>query len=47
LLCPWWFNKLMSEKLLHWDNHYANEDERLIAKEDNKNSRLKILMDSM
>ena len=43
LLCPWFYHKIMSKKLLDWDQNYANEDERKIAEEDNKNSDIKAL----
>ena len=44
LLSPWWYHKIMAKKLLDWDINYANNDEREIAKEDNKKSGIKILM---
>ena len=43
LLCPWFYHKIMSKKLLDWDQNYANEDEKKIAEEDNKNSDIKAL----
>ncbi len=44
LLCPWWYHKVMTEKLLDWDRKYANDNERKIASEDNKNSGIKLLI---
>ena len=44
LLLPWWYNKIMAKKLIHWDQNYANDDEKQIAKLDNKNSGIKELM---
>ncbi len=44
LLFPWWYHKIMAKKLIDWDQNYANDDERQIAKEDNQNSGIKILM---
>ena len=43
-LCPWWYHQVMAKKLLDWDENYANEDEKNIAKERNRNSGIKILM---
>ena len=34
----------MAKKLIHWDQNYANDDEKQIAKLDNKNSGIKALM---
>ena len=34
----------MAKKLIDWDQNYANDDERQIAKEDNQNSGIKTLM---
>ena len=34
----------MTEKLLDWDRKYANDNERKIASEDNKNSGIKLLI---
>ena len=44
LLCPWWYHKMMAKKLLDWDQNYANDNEKEIAREDNKKSGIKILM---
>ena len=44
LLCPWWYHKIMAKKLLDWDENYANDDEREIAKEYNQKSGIKILI---
>ena len=44
LLLPWWYNIIMAKKLIHWDQNYANDDEKQIAKLDNKNSGIKALM---
>ena len=44
LLCPWWYHRVMAKKLLDWDQNYANDNERKIASEDNRNSGLKLLM---
>tara|TARA_Y100001970_G_scaffold155575_1_gene190465 strand:+ start:1844 stop:2980 length:1137 start_codon:yes stop_codon:yes gene_type:complete len=44
LLLPWYYHRIMAIKLIDWDRRYANDDEKEIAKEDNKNSGLKILI---
>jgi alkane 1-monooxygenase len=37
LIPPLWF-RIMEKKLAHWDEHYANEEERkIIAQLNNKN----------
>ena len=44
LLLPWYYHRIMAIKLMDWDRRYANDDEKKIANEDNKNSGLKILI---
>ena len=44
LLFPWWYHKIMARKLIDWDQNYASDDEKKIAKEDNQNSGIKVLM---
>ena len=44
LLCPWWYHRMMAKKLLDWDQNYANDNEKEIAREDNQKSGIKILM---
>lgn len=39
LVPPLW-HKLMTPKVLHWDRHYANAEERQLAMEDSLNSNL-------
>ena len=44
LFLPWWYHKIMAKKLIDWDENHATDDERQIAREDNQNSGIKILM---
>ena len=44
LLFPWWYHRIMAKKLIEWDNNYANDDEKKIAKEDNLNSGIRTLI---
>ena len=46
LLFPWSYHQVMAKKLIDWDKNYANKDERKIAMLDNKNSGIKILIQS-
>ena len=46
LLLPWWYHKIMAKKLIDWDKNYANDDEKEIARQDNQNSGLKVLIEA-
>ena len=44
LLFPWIYHRIMAKKLIEWDQNYANEDEKKIAMEDNRNSGIRTLI---
>ena len=46
LLFPWWYHRVMAKKLIEWDTYYANDDEKEIARQDNQNSGLKVLIEA-
>jgi len=43
---PYFYHKIMAKKLIHWDLNYASSGEKEIAKTQNKNSGIKLLVES-
>ena len=44
IFLPFIFHKIMVRKLIEWDQQYATIGERYLAKQQNKNSGIKLLM---
>ncbi|MFL2983231.1 MAG: alkane 1-monooxygenase [Candidatus Neomarinimicrobiota bacterium] len=46
LFLPFFFHSMMAKKLLEWDEKFASDSERMLAKEQNQNSGIPILLES-
>lgn len=46
LLAPYYFHKIMSRKLIEWDNKFASTKERILSAKQNKSSGIRFLLDS-
>ena len=47
LFLPNYFHKVMAKKLIDWDKRFATDKERVLAAEQNKNSGIPALMESI
>ena len=47
LIAPFIFHRVMAKKLIEWDEIYASNEERALAKEQNKNSGIPLLVNSL
>ena len=45
LFLPYLFHRMMARKLLDWDERFATSEERALAREQNKNSGISLLLD--
>jgi len=45
LFLPYFFHRMMARKLLDWDERFATNEERALAREQNKNSGISLLLD--
>ncbi len=46
LFLPFFFHRMMAKKLLDWDENFANQKEKILAKQQNKNSGITLLADN-
>ena len=46
LFLPFFFHRMMAKKLLDWDENFANQKEKILAKQQNKNSGISLLADN-
>ena len=47
LIAPFLFHRVMAKKLIEWDQKYASAPERELAKKQNKNSGIPLLINSL
>jgi len=47
IFTPYFFHRMMANKLIDWDNNHASDQERLIAAQQNKNSGIKLLINQI
>ena len=46
LFAPFLFHRIMAKKLVDWDQRFANEEERELAKKQNMKSGIPLLVDN-
>ena len=47
LFAPFLFHRVMAKKLVDWDQRFANDEERELAKKQNMKSGIPLLVDSV